>query len=354
MSNELSTMPPEDLDQVTQLPANTASQDPFSRASLVQSAAVNQGAVAIEIERAVAEAQGRLTLAKKFPRDVRAAYAELSQACQELSLARVAFYTVPRGEKSVSGPSIRLAEECGRIWGNMYWGHRELSRSGGKSEVEVFAWDMQTNTISSRQMTVVHVLDTRNGPRALRDQKDVDDKIANVASKQQRGRLLAVLPKWFTEAAKEMCKATLAKGDAAKPMEQRRREMLAVFTELGVKQTQIEDYLEKKLDETNDEDMLTMRGVYNAIKNEGVKASEYFGSGEPEKTVVTAAVTGTSTDVTPAATRPPVSRRTPKTPPPADTGDGASQAAAPPPAAAPATQTAATPPAGSPAPGSFF
>ena len=96
----------------------------------------NVGAIAIEQERAIAEAQGQLTLAKRFPRNMITAYNELMEACSSKAFANSAFYSVPnRG----SGPSIRFAEEVARVYGNFVYGHRELSRSEGKSEVEVFA-----------------------------------------------------------------------------------------------------------------------------------------------------------------------------------------------------------------------
>ena len=56
---------------------------PFaSGRSTALAAGVNSGAVAVEQERAIAEAQGQLILAKRFPRDVNAAYEELMNACK--------------------------------------------------------------------------------------------------------------------------------------------------------------------------------------------------------------------------------------------------------------------------------
>src|SRR5471032_2919626 len=90
-----------------------------SHLSLVQKdappAALNVGAVSIEQERTIAEAQGQLVMAKRFPRDLNAAHAELMVACSYQSLAAAAFYSVPnRG----SGPSIRFTEEVARVYGN--------------------------------------------------------------------------------------------------------------------------------------------------------------------------------------------------------------------------------------------
>lgn len=251
-------------------------------------ATVNAGAVTIEVERAVAEAKGQMQLAKMFPRDLNGAYAELMEACKLKALAEVAFYSVPQGGQKVTGPSIRLAEEIARVYGNFEFGHRELSRieagagpkDFGRSEVEVYAWDKQTNNRSIRQITVLHVLDTREGPRKLRDQKDIDNKIANVASKQLRGRILAMMPKWMVEAAIEQCRQTLS-GNTDEPISVRVRKMTQAFAKYGVTPEHLERYLGHKLDDTLADEIVDLTGVFNAIK-EGTPASEFFGAAEKE------------------------------------------------------------------------
>lgn len=240
--------------------------------------AINQGAVAIEQERAVAEAQGQLTLAKKFPRDLMASHSELMAACKSKSFAEEAFYSVPnRG----NGPSIRMAEEIARVYGNFQYGHRELSRDEGKSEIEVFAWDMEKNNRSIRQITVAHVTDTRNGPKVLKDQADIDNKIANVASKQVRGRILALMPKWLVADAIIECRKTLA-GNNDVPLDERIRKMVQAFGRFGVTAKLIEDHMGKKPADMSGDDIVDLTGMFNAIK-EGASISEVFAIDEEEK-----------------------------------------------------------------------
>jgi hypothetical protein len=105
---------------------------------------VNQGSVAIEASRAVAEAQGKLVMAKRFPRDENQAFMKMVQACSRPGLAAKAFYSYPRGGETVSGPTIRLAEVLARCWGNVEYGIKELSQDGGKSEMQAYAWDLET------------------------------------------------------------------------------------------------------------------------------------------------------------------------------------------------------------------
>ena len=259
----------------------------FERGSNVSQHGGNVGAVAIEQERAIAEAQGQLILAKRFPRDLNAASLELKQSCRIKALADVAFYSVPRGGSRVSGPSIRLAEEIARCYGNFEYGHRELSRNHEKSEVEVYAWDKEKNNRSVRQITVMHTLDTKDGQRPLRDQKDIDDKIANVASKQVRGRILALLPKWMVEEAVQECRKTAA-GNNDEPLEARVRKMVDSFGKFGVKPAQLAEYLGKPIEDANADDFADMLGVFNSIRD-GAKIEAHFA--KPAAPAMTEAVT---------------------------------------------------------------
>lgn len=235
------------------------------------SSGANVGSIAIEQERAIAEAQGKLILAKKFPRDENQAFTLLMRACSSKAFADTAFYTVPnRG----TGPSIRMAEEIARCYGNFKFGHRELSRTEGKSEIEVWAWDMERNIESSRQITVLHIQDSNQGAKPLRNQNDIDGRIANVASKQMRGRILALLPKWLVAEAIEACRNTL-KGDTTVSMEDRILRLQKAFMRLEVTNGHIERYLGHPLKDILPEELVDLQGVYNAIK-EGTPASEYF------------------------------------------------------------------------------
>jgi hypothetical protein len=257
-------------------------------------AVVNAGAVMIEQERAVAEAQGKIAVAKKFRRNNAEVTVEFLDACKSPEFATAAFYAVPnRG----SGESIRFAEEAARCYGNFEFGHRELSRSDGKSEVEVYAWDVERNNFARRQITIMHVVDTKNGPKVLRDQADIDNRIANVASKQVRGRILALLPKALVAAGKAECKKTLAGGNE-KPVSQRIVDMTVAFSKIGVTAAMLEKHLTHKLDETTIDELADLAGIFNAIR-EGTKASEFFGGEKVDNDAAAALASAGKDDAAP-------------------------------------------------------
>ena len=264
-------------------PQNTAQQNhsnPFNQAPpQTQNESANTGSIAIEQQRAIAEARGQIQLAKMFPRSNSEALSELVEACKNWDFAKSAFYSVPnRG----SGPSIRFAEEVARCYGNFEYGHRELSRSKGKSEIEVFAWDKEKNNVSKRQITVEHIRDTKNGPKPLRDQADIDNRIANVASKQMRGRILAIVPKTFVEMGLAECRKTLA-GNNTESMSSKISQMIVEFGELGIRPDQITAYIGHNVDDCSVDDLTELFGVFNAIK-QGARVSDYFGGKEESQT----------------------------------------------------------------------
>jgi len=249
-------------------------QNPFAnRNGLIEH--VNTGTVAIEQERAIAEAQGKLVIAKKLPRDEAAAWQRVMDACSRPSLAAVATYRYPKGGKTVSGPSIRMAEELARCWGNIDYGIRELSRKDGVSEMEVYAWDLETNTNSSQTFTVKHLRDKAGGASKLTSERDIYEITANMGGRRLRARLLAILPPDLVEDATERCKLTVA-GNSSVPLKDRVKKMLTAFNNLGVSEPSIKDFIGKPLDKMLEDEFVELHEIHNAIKQGQGKASDFF------------------------------------------------------------------------------
>lgn len=243
--------------------------------------AINHGAVAIEQERAIAEARGQIQLAKMFPRSISEATQELIDICKSHEFAETAFYSVPnRG----SGPSIRFAEEVARVYGNFQYGHRELSRTEGKSEIEVFAWDVEKNNKSIRQITIDHVRYSRaNGNTQLIDPADIDNRIANIASKQMRGRILALVPKSLVAIGLTECRKTLG-GNNSASLKERCANMISRFSEYGIQVKHLADYIGHSLDEVTIDDIANLTGVYTALR-EGASLADYFDLKSPSEKI---------------------------------------------------------------------
>lgn len=249
---------------------------------------INQGTVAIEASRAIAEAQGKLVIAKRFPRDEVAAYAKAMEACQRPKMAEKAFYAFPRGGQTVEGATIRFAEELARCWGNIDYGIKELSQGDGKSEMQAYAWDLETNAQSVQNFTNPHQREQGKKMVTLTSQRDIYENNANMATRRLRARILAILPSWFVEDCIVECKKTLA-GQNDTPLVDRVKKMVVQFAKLGVTQEQIEHRLKRKIDTMNADDFTEYIGIYNAIKQNESRISDWF-EAEKEATELTAAL----------------------------------------------------------------
>ena len=253
-------------------------KNPMGNKSLTQIAdfsSINQGTIAIEASRAIAEAQGKLVIAKRFPRDEVQSYAKAMEACQRPTMAAKAFYSFPRGGQTVEGPTIRFAEELARCWGNIDYGIKELSQDDGKSEMQAYAWDLETNAQSVQNFTNPHQREQGKKMVTLTSQRDIYENNANMATRRLRSRILAILPAWFVEDAIAECKKTLS-GQNDTPLIDRVKKMVVQFAKLGVTQEMIEKRLKRKIDTMTSDDFVEYVGIYNAVKGGESKIADWF------------------------------------------------------------------------------
>jgi len=249
----------------------------------------NGGVATIEVEsqRAVQEVQASMAVAKRFPRDELAATDKVLKACRRPTLARSSIYAYPRGGKTVTGPSIRLAEALAQNWGNLQFGIRELSQQNGESTVEAFAWDLETNTRATKIFQVPHVRYSKErGNVKLTDPRDIYEMVANNGARRLRACVLSIIPGDVVEAAVEECEKTQEKILGAK--EDQIKRMLGAFAELRVNRQQIEKYLGHRMEETILAEVLSLHRIYTAIKDGMASPEDYFppataGSGKTAK-----------------------------------------------------------------------
>ena len=236
---------------------------------------LNAGAVTIESDRAIAEAQGRLTIAKRFPRDETKAYQNVMEACSRANLAEAAAYAYPRAGQTVTGPSIRLAEELARCWGNISYGITELSRGEGYSEMEAWASDDEANVRTSQKFTVRHIRDTKGGGKALSDERDVYELTANMGGRRLRARILAVIPTHIKDDAVEQCRRTLA-GKTSEPLADQINKAVVAFARIGVTSEKIESRFNRPVSQMTPDDVADLRAIFNSIKDGAAKAGDFF------------------------------------------------------------------------------
>lgn len=228
------------------------------------------------VSRQAQEVQAAMVVAKRFPRDENEAYTRIMKACQRKTLAEQAHYTYPKGGEKVMGPSIRLAEAIAQAWGNLDYGVIELDQKDGKSEMMAYAWDLETNTRSTKIFAVPHKRDTRSGPKILTDTRDIYEISASMGARRMRACILAIIPGDVVDAAEEQCRKTLSES-YKEPLEDRLRKMLQVFNdEFSVDKSMIEKYIGYVVSRFTEQDFIKLRGVYKALKDGMQKREDYF------------------------------------------------------------------------------
>ena len=240
---------------------------------------VSSGA-STEVERAIAEVQAQMVIAKRYPRDTDLAWAKIQKACKRPGLAEAALYAYTKGGSEVSGPSIRLAEELARDWGNIAFGWKILQQDDDMSEVRAEAWDLETNVPAYIVFTVRHEFKAKGQIKKVTDPREVYELIANQASRRLRACVLRVIPGDVQDMAVEQCEKTLKDG-GGKPLSDRVRDMLAAFlNEHGVTKEMVETRLGKKIEAINETEFVTLARIYVSLRDGMAKVEQFFDVGQ--------------------------------------------------------------------------
>lgn len=248
--------------------------------ALPQPTRVGQG-TAIEQSRAVAEVYAAVMIARDMPRSTSRAIRAMEEACAQPELAARAFYAFPRAKQTVQGPSIHLARELARCWGNIQYSVAELRRDDdhGQSEMLAYAWDLESNTRPSAIFIVPHKRDTKDGPKVLSDMRDLYENNANNGARRVRECIFAVLPIWFRERAETLCRETAAKGTGlpgSKPHAERVSNIVKWLETVNVTEADAVRKVGRPTNEWTGADIADLGVLLSSIKQGTVTREEAF------------------------------------------------------------------------------
>lgn len=233
--------------------------------------------------RAIAEVQAAVVMAKRFPRDQIAALDRITNSFSRPSLAEVSQYQYSKGGSDVSGPSIRAAEAIAQQWGNIEFGFSEKSRGIGQdgvpfSEVEAYAWDLESLARKPLNFIVRHWRDTRQGGYQIKEERDIYELVANMAQRRVRACLLSIIPGDVTEAAMRQADVTLkTKADTSPEAMQK---MVEAFEPYGVTKAQIEARIQRRLDAIQPAQVVSLKKIYASLRDGMSTAIDWFEASE--------------------------------------------------------------------------
>jgi hypothetical protein len=226
------------------------------------------GIVRVESVQAVAqlnrsEIESQLDAAHKYPRTpskfMRKA---IAMATENREIAEMCIYALPRGGKTISGPSVRLAEIMASAYGNLHVGARVFDADDSQITAQGVAWDLEQNVKVS--VEVKRRITKKNGTRFDDDMITVAGNAA--ASIALRNAIFRVIPRTYVNGVYDKAR-DVAVGDA-KTLVDRRTDLLARLAKMGATQDRVLNALGKvNVEDITLEDMEKLIGMGTAIKN---------------------------------------------------------------------------------------
>jgi len=222
-------------------------------------------------------------MARQFPRNEERARQRILSACNRPRFAEKAQYAKPVGGRKIIGPSIRLAEEVIRHWGNLSAETAIVFEDAERRRIAISVIDLETNVRHTREMTIKKTVE-RKDPRgrtiisqrtnstnevtylvaATEDELLV--KEAALVSKAIRNESLRCIPADIVEDALHQVQKTTV-GEFTKDPAEARRKMIDSFGAIGVSVGMLEDYLGHKADFITPPEFVELRGVYRSLKD---------------------------------------------------------------------------------------
>lgn len=280
--------------------------------------------------------QAMLALCRTQPRDEIDAVHAMRRASQRAGLALRAEYRFSRGRTPVVGPSVYLAREAARCWGNIHCGFRIISMSDDMINIEGYALDLQTCArvaCPDAFRPRVQRKNRRTGETewVVPDERDLRELINKRGAIAQRNAILQVIPSDVIEDFVEWCRSTstqAASGELNQDREKTVRSLLVAFRDLRVLQEELEAYLQHSIYECDAEEIAHLRAVWRSMSDGNTKREDHFGGAPAKKANAPAEELANELDDKQVGAQPP--KEAPKSGQAQDDPAGAGQAQDPP------------------------
>jgi hypothetical protein len=240
--------------------------------SLVPATAIGQALSAA----AMAEVRLMMEFALAHPRVEENVMTRLSKVCKRPRFADKALYAFPRGNTTIVGASITLAQEMAKLWGNFVFGASITHDEGPKRTVRGFAKDLETNAKKELDITFDKLIYRKGKGWVEPDERDLLELTNRNGSKAARNCILGLLPWDLVDDAVGWCKATQGEQDAKDP-DTAKKQLLLSFADLGVPGLEIVGYLNKPMEHWVPADITLMRTVYRTIRDGEKTWPDYVG-----------------------------------------------------------------------------
>lgn len=241
-----------------------------------QEMAPTMNAAAVE-----AEIKSAIIVALRFPRNEDKAFQRLMKSCQRPAFAEDASYSFPRAGTDVTGPSIYLAREAARVWGNIRHGLNIVADDEENRTIEAWAWDLETNAKVYAQDSFRKLIYRKKGGWIKPDERDLRELTNRRGAILKRNCILELLPTDLIDDARQTAVTTLQKGAAVDP-EAARKKIIMAFSQINVTPDMLEAKLAHPLAQCSPAEIAELRSIYKSIADGNSTWAEYGESKKPE------------------------------------------------------------------------
>lgn len=244
--------------------------EPYDDDTAIRTVAVNDQGLAEQM--AGAQIDKLIEVAKRYPRSMKRFITNATElVTANDGVAASCSYALPRGGKTLTGPSVRFAEIIASCWGNFWAQVTPIGQDARFTTVRAVAWDVEANLCLAFD---VRRRITDKGGKTFND--DMIGVTTSAASSiAYRNAVLRVVPESITRPILEAARQVV-RGDIS-TLQVRREKMFSTFANMGVDKRRIlvalgvEDEVNIGLDEFE-----VLRGAMQAIKFDGMDIDTVF------------------------------------------------------------------------------
>lgn len=231
--------------------------------------------IAYQQDKATIDIQ--ISTAKAYPRNIkRSTDNAIAVVTMDPATASTCTYSLPRGDKSISGPSVHLAKILAQVWGNLRIEAKVVSIDERHVTSQAVAFDLENNL--AIKVEVKRSIISKKG-RFNDDMITVTGNAAN--SIAQRNAILSVIPRAIVDKVYNAAKQTIT-GDLTDEQQliKKRKQVFDGFRDTyGVSEVEVLSVIGKAaLEHVTADDLVTLIGIGTAIKDGDTSIENAFKS----------------------------------------------------------------------------
>lgn len=219
-----------------------------------------------------AEIESQIATAKAYPRDLAVVKKKIIEiANMDVETASSCFYVVPRGGKTIDGPSVRLAEIALTCYGNIAVKCEIVRQTATKTYAVARCRDLENNV--AIEVEVSRRITDKYGNQYSDDLITVTENAAKAIA--FRNAVYKVVPAILIKPALERAKLTAV--GKAQTLINRRAEVLENVKKLGVTEDRIFASLGiASIEHVGIDELARLIGVFNSVRDNEINVDEAF------------------------------------------------------------------------------